>query len=158
VASLTLYFIAFNVLEASLPSIISKMAPAAAKGTAMGVYNTAQSLGVFVGGALGGYLSHKLGFASVFIFCSVMMFLWLILAFSMQSPPAVRTKMYSLDESAPELSSESADILKNNLAKLAGVIEAVVLPQERTIILKLDKTQDRDNSQLEAQVYKLLRG
>src|SRR5450830_1018489 len=158
VASLTLYFIAFNVLEASLPSIISKMAPAAAKGTAMGVYNTAQSLGVFVGGALGGYLSHKLGFASVFIFCSVMMFLWLILAFSMQSPQAVRTKMYSLDESAPELSSESADILKNNLAKLAGVIEAVVLPQERTIILKLDKTQDRDNSQLEAQVYKLLRG
>lgn len=158
VASLTLYFIAFNVLEASLPSIISKMAPAAAKGTAMGVYNTAQSLGVFVGGALGGYLSHKLGFASVFIFCSVMMFLWLILAFSMQSPPAVRTKMYSLDESAPELSSESADILKNNLAKLAGVIEAVVLPQERTIILKLDKTQDWDGSQLETQVYKLLRG
>ena len=154
VISLTLYFIAFNVLEASLPSIISKMAPAAAKGTAMGVYNTSQSLGVFVGGALGGYLSHKLGFASVFIFCSIMMFLWLILAYSMQPPPAVRTKMYSLDESVPELSNEHADILKNNLAKLVGVIEAVVLPQERTIILKIDKTQDWD----EAQVYKLLRG
>jgi MFS family permease len=154
VFSLTLYFIAFNVLEASLPSIISKIAPAAAKGTAMGVYNTSQSLGVFVGGALGGYLSHKLGFASVFIFCSVMMFLWLILAYSMQAPPAVRTKMYSLDEMAPELTNDQADMLKSELVKLTGVIEAVVLPQEHTVILKVDKSQDLD----EVQVHKLLRG
>lgn len=158
VISLTLYFIAFNVLEASLPSIISKMAPAAAKGTAMGVYNTSQSLGVFVGGALGGYLSHKLGFASVFIFCSVMMFLWLILAYSMQAPPALKTKMYSLDEASAELTSVQAELLKNNLAKLVGVIEAVVLPQERTIILKIDKTQEWDETQLQTQVYQLLRG
>lgn len=61
VASLSFYFIAFNVLEASLPSIISKLAPAASKGTAMGVYNTSQSLGIFVGGAVGGYLSHYHG-------------------------------------------------------------------------------------------------
>jgi MFS family permease len=158
VFSLTLYFIAFNVLEASLPSIISKMAPAAAKGTAMGVYNTSQSLGVFVGGALGGYLSHKIGFASVFIFCSVMMFLWLILAYSMQAPPALKTKMFSLDEASPELSAEQAEILKSNLAKLAGVVEAVVLPQERTIILKIDKTQTRDETELQTQAYQLLRG
>lgn len=154
VTSLTLYFIAFNVLEASLPSIISKMAPAAAKGTAMGVYNTAQSLGVFVGGALGGYLSHKLGFASVFIFCSVMMFLWLILAYSMQAPPAVRTKMYSMDEAVAELTSDKAEILRDKLIKLTGVIEAVVLPEERTVILKIDKVQDWD----ENQVHQLLRG
>lgn len=158
VVSLTLYFIAFNVLEASLPSIISKMAPAAAKGTAMGVYNTSQSLGVFVGGALGGYLSHKIGFASVFIFCSAMMFLWLILAYSMQAPPALKTKMFSLDEASPELTTEQADILKSNLAKLAGVVEAVVLPQERTIILKIDKTQTGDEAQLQTKVYQLLRG
>lgn len=158
VVSLTLYFIAFNVLEASLPSIISKMAPAAAKGTAMGVYNTSQSLGVFVGGALGGYLSHKIGFASVFIFCSIMMFLWLILAYSMQAPPALKTKMFSLDEASPELTIKQAELLKSNLAKLAGVVEAVVLPQERTIILKIDKTQAGDETQLQAHVYQLLRG
>lgn len=158
VVSLTLYFIAFNVLEASLPSIISKMAPAAAKGTAMGVYNTSQSLGVFVGGALGGCLSHKLGFASVFIFCSVMMFLWLILAYSMQAPPALKTKMFSLDEASPELTTEQAEILKSNLAKLASVVEAVVLPQERTIILKIDKAQTGDEAQLQTKVYQLLRG
>ncbi|MGZ8258174.1 MAG: MFS transporter [Methylotenera sp.] len=154
VASLTIYFIAFNVLEASLPSIISKIAPAAAKGTAMGVYNTAQSLGIFVGGAFGGYLSHAFGFASVFIFCSIMMFLWLILAYSMQAPPAVRTKMYTMSETADEMTVESASALKIELVKLTGVIEAAVLPQERTVILKIDKLHDWD----ESKVLKLLRG
>ncbi|NOS97982.1 MAG: MFS transporter [Methylotenera sp.] len=156
VFSLTLYFIAFNILEASLPSIISKMAPAAAKGTAMGVYNTSQSLGIFVGGAVGGYLSHKLDFASVFIFCSVMMLLWLILAYTMQAPPAVKTKMVSLDENSPELTGEQAITLKNQLAQLAGVIEAVVLPQERTVILKIDRMQSGDEAQLQAQVHTLV--
>lgn len=154
ITSLTVYFIAFNVLEASLPSIISKVAPAAAKGTAIGVYNTSQSLGIFIGGALGGYLSHTLGFSSVFIFCSVMMFLWLLLAFSMQAPPAVKTKMYSMDEEAGELTGKRATTLRNKLAKLDGVIEAVVLPQEFTVILKIDKSQDWDD----AQVLKLLKG
>lgn len=154
VVSLTMYFIAFNVLEASLPSIISKIAPAAAKGTAIGVYNTAQSLGIFVGGAFGGYLSHVYGFSSVFIFCSIMMFLWLLLAYSMQAPPAVKTKMYSMNEAAGELTGKAATTLRNKLAKLEGVIEAVVLPQEYTVILKIDKQQDWD----ETQVLKLLRG
>ncbi len=158
VASLTVYFIAFNVLEASLPSIISKVAPAAAKGTAMGVYNTSQSLGIFVGGALGGYLSHAFGFASVFIFCGVMMFLWLLLASSMQAPPAVRTKMFTMDESAGQMTDEAASLLKNKLLALDGVIEAVVLPQEFTVILKMDKSQDGDGSNLQSQVYQLLRG
>ncbi|MGB2831585.1 MAG: MFS transporter [Methylotenera sp.] len=158
VFSLTLYFIAFNVLEASLPSIISKIAPAAAKGTAMGVYNTTQSLGVFVGGALGGYLSHKFGFASVFIFCSIMMLLWLILAYSMQAPPAVKTKMYSMEEAADDLTNDQVAALRDQLAKLAGVIEAVVLPLERTVILKIDKSQHWDEAQMETLVHQLLRG
>jgi len=154
VASLTFYFIAFNVLEASLPSIISKIAPAAAKGTAMGVYNTSQSLGIFVGGAFGGYLSHVFGFASVFIFCSIMMLIWLILAYSMQAPAAVRTKMYTMSAKADVMTAEAAAKLKAKLAKIAGVIEVAVLPQERTLILKVDKLQDWD----ESQVLKLLRG
>jgi hypothetical protein len=83
-----------------------------------------------------------------------MMFLWLILAFSMQSPPAVKTKMYSMDEAAGELSSRRATTLRNKLAKLEGVIEAVVLPQEFTVILKIDKLHDWDD----AQVLKLLKG
>jgi MFS family permease len=120
----------------------------------MGVYNTSQSLGIFVGGALGGYLSHAFGFSSVFIFCGVMMFLWLLLAFSMQSPPAVRTKMYTMSDMAEQMTAEGVSALKSELVKLAGVIEAAVLPQERTVILKIDKSHDWD----ETQVYQLLRG
>jgi MFS family permease len=154
VASLTIYFIAFNLLEASLPSLISKIAPAAAKGTAMGVYNTAQSLGIFVGGAFGGYLSHVYGFASVFIFCGVMMVLWLLFASSMQAPLAVRTKMYTMHESADAMSAEQAGAIRTKLLELAAVVEAAVLPQERTVILKIDKSYDWDD----AQVYQLLKG
>ncbi len=154
VASLTIYFIAFNLLEASLPSLISKIAPAAAKGTAMGVYNTSQSLGIFVGGALGGYLSHVYGFSSVFIFCGMMMLLWLLFASSMQAPLAVRTKMYTMDEAADDMSADQAGAIRVKLLELAGVVEAAVLPQERTVILKLDKSYDWDD----AQVYQLLRG
>lgn len=154
VISLGLYFVAFNILEASLPSIISKVAPAAAKGTAIGVYNTAQSLGIFVGGALGGYLSHSLGFASVFIFCSIMIFLWLLLAISMQAPAAVRTKMYSMLDTGKLLSIKQTEALRQKLLKLKGVIEAVVLPEEHTVILKVDKLQDWD----ESHVHELLKG
>ena len=154
VISLSIYFVAFNILEASLPSIISKIAPAAAKGTAIGVYNTSQSLGIFVGGAFGGYLSHSLGFASVFIFCSIMIFLWLLMAVSMQPPATVKTKMYGMVDTGKALTAKQAESLRNKLAKLTGVIEAVVLPQEHTIILKIDKLQDWD----ESQVHQLLRG
>jgi len=70
VASLFVYFVAFNVLEASLPSLISKIAPPSAKGTAIGVYNTCQSLGVFFGGLLGGFLADRGGSFSVFSFCA----------------------------------------------------------------------------------------
>lgn len=137
VASLGAYFIAFNVLEASLPSIITKLAPAASKGTAIGVYNTSQSLGVFAGGALGGYLAHYHGYPSVFVFCSVLMALWLLMAGSMKAPPAVKSKMYHLEE----MSASRAKKLSAQLAKLAGVRESVVLPEEGMVILKVDIQQ-----------------
>lgn len=158
VFSLTLYFVAFNILEATLPSIISKIAPAAAKGTAMGVYNTTQSLGIFVGGALGGYLSHQFGYASVFIFCSVMMILWLIFAYSMQAPPAVKTKMFSMDESALNMHATEAEALKRSLTNLQGVLEVAVLPKELTVILKLDKSQSLNEAEMETLVHQLLKG
>ncbi len=158
VFSLTLYFVAFNILEATLPSIISKIAPAAAKGTAMGVYNTTQSLGIFVGGALGGYLSHQFGYASVFIFCSVMMILWLIFAYSMQAPPAVKTKMFSMDESALNMNATEVEALKRSLTNLQGVLEVAVLPKELTVILKLDKSQSLNEAEIETLVHQLLKG
>jgi MFS family permease len=141
VTSLTVYFVAFNVLEASLPSIISKVAPAASKGTAMGVYNTSQSLGVFLGGTVGGWLSHVHGYAAVFIFCSVLIGLWLALAASMEAPPAVKSRMFHLNE----MSADAGQRLADRLLKLQGVREAVVLADEGVALLKVDMhTWDED--------------
>jgi predicted MFS family arabinose efflux permease len=148
VFSLGAYFVAFNVLEASLPSIITKIAPAASKGTAIGVYNTTQSLGVFVGGTVGGYLSHYYGYASVFVFCSVLMALWLLFGLSMKAPPAVKSKMYHLKE----ISAAKAKTLATKLAALQGVRETVVLADEGMVILKVDMQQGWD----EAAVVRLI--
>jgi MFS family permease len=84
---LTLFFIAFNVLEATQPSWISRIAPADAKGTALGVYNTLQSTGLFLGGALGGWLAQHHGPAAVFLSCGGLALLWLALAATMNPPP-----------------------------------------------------------------------
>ena len=134
VVALTLYFIAFNVLEASLPSLVSKIAPAGAKGTAMGVYNTSQSLGLFVGGALGGVLAHQFGPPSVFVFGSVLIGLWLLLALGMRTPPAVKSLMYHVSVRAPD----DARRLEQRLAAVPGVAEAVVLAEEGAAYLKVN--------------------
>ena len=68
---LLVFFAAFNLLEATLPSLIAKMASPDAKGTAMGVYSSSQFLGAFAGGALGGWLRGMLGLKGVFAFATL---------------------------------------------------------------------------------------
>jgi len=87
VGLLLAFFIAFNVLEASQPSLVSRIAPPAAKGAALGVYNTLQSLGLFCGGALGGWLVQHAGPAAVFQVGAGLTLLWLIMAFNMKNLP-----------------------------------------------------------------------
>ena len=87
---LTLFFVAFNVLEATQPSWISKIAPPHAKGTALGIYNTLQSVGVFLGGALGGWLAQHVGAGSVSMLGGGLALAWLILAAGMKAPPIRR--------------------------------------------------------------------
>ena len=74
------FFSAFNVLEASLPSLVSRLAPPASKGSALGVYNTAQSLGLFTGGAMAGWVLGRFGPASVFEACAALLLFWLVVA------------------------------------------------------------------------------
>lgn len=82
------FFIGFNMLEASQPSLVSRLAPAHARGAALGVYNTLQSLGFFAGGALGGWLARAQGPTGLFVACAVAALVWLALAWPMQVPPA----------------------------------------------------------------------
>ena len=83
---LTLFFVAFNVMEATLPSWISRIAPPHAKGTALGIYNTLQSIGLFLGGALGGWLAQHHGAGAVSLFCAGLGLLWLVASAGLASP------------------------------------------------------------------------
>ena len=86
IIALIFYFIAFNYLEASLPSLVSKLAPIQRRGLALGVYNTSQSLGIFVGGSFGGLIANFYGYQGTFLFCSSLIMIWLILSISMKMP------------------------------------------------------------------------
>lgn len=85
------FFAGFNVLEASLPSLVSRLAPAGSKGAALGIYNTMQALGVFAGGALGGLLLARWGGGAVFAVCSALLVVWLATASGMRRWPGRRT-------------------------------------------------------------------
>jgi MFS family permease len=89
VAGLLVFFAAFNLLEASLPSMISKVAPAAQRGAAVGVYSSVQFLGTFVGAAAGGFLSQHFGAPAVFALCALLTVSWLPVAWPMSAPAAV---------------------------------------------------------------------
>jgi MFS family permease len=98
IGALVVFFTAFNLLEATLPSLVSKFAPPAAKGTAVGVYSSVQFLGTFVGAAGGGWLSQHHGPAAVFGFCLVLTALWLAASATMSAPPAYNQGTYSMGE------------------------------------------------------------
>jgi len=82
-----LFFVAFNILEASFPSLTSRLAPASARGLALGIYNTTQSAGMAAGAGIGGWLVQHLGRGSVFVFAAVTMALWFALALRLREIP-----------------------------------------------------------------------
>ncbi len=84
--ALVIFFSAFNLLEAKLPSLISKLSPKASKGTAMGVYSSSQFFGIFLGGLIGGWLYGEFGAVSIFVFSLMMISIWLLLTWDMVFP------------------------------------------------------------------------
>jgi len=78
------FFSAFNVLEALIPSLVSRLVPAHARGTAIGIYNTTQTLGLFCGGLLGGWIAGRYGPATVFGGCAALALAWLGIAYGMR--------------------------------------------------------------------------
>ena len=81
------FFVAFNLLEAAIPSLVTRVAPPRAKGTALGVYNTTQAFGLFAGGALGGLLAKHYGAAGVFMAAAALGLVWAAVAARMRIPP-----------------------------------------------------------------------
>lgn len=137
--ALLLFFTAFNLLEASLPSLISKMAPAESKGTAMGVYSTSQFVGAFLGGMLGGWVYGQYHLVGVFLFGAMASLLWLIVASGMRQPGYLSSYLINVGELDPLGAQE----LQMRLRDIPGVGEAVVMAQEGVAYLKVD-TQSVD--------------
>jgi predicted MFS family arabinose efflux permease len=85
---LLVFFVAFNILEATFPSLTSRLAPASARGLALGIYNTTQAIGLAVGAVVGGWLAEHFGGGSVFLFSALAMAAWVALALGMREVPA----------------------------------------------------------------------
>jgi hypothetical protein len=93
---LMLFFVAFNILEATQPSLISRIAPPHAKGAALGVYNTTQALGLFLGGVFGGVLAKYSGPGAVWLGGAMLAVVWLMLGLTMSMPPLRSRQAISL--------------------------------------------------------------
>jgi MFS family permease len=135
VPALLVFFTAFNLLESTLPSLISKVAPPDSKGTAMGVYSSSQFFGIFVGGSLGGWLQGHFGFAAAFGFSAVMAALWLIAALSMKSPGYLSSRLLKVGR----MGAAEAERLAARLKQVAGVIEVVIVGDEGVAYIKVDR-------------------
>jgi MFS family permease len=129
VALLLAFFVAFNILEATLPSLVSRIAPPASRGTALGVYNTTQALGLFVGGAVGGWLAGRFGDSAVFVFGIAIVALWLGTAWRMRIPGE------SAERTFPVRAGADPAALRGELLRLRGVRDAVIAPQQGVVRL-----------------------
>lgn len=132
---LCFFFAAFTFLEASLPSLISKIAPIASKGTAMGFYSTAQFLGVFCGAGLGGMIFGAFGLQYLLMAASLLAVLWLMLALSMKPPLYLSSKILSVSVHT----QNEARALEASLRAIQGVQDVYVSLSERIAYLKYDK-------------------
>jgi MFS family permease len=141
VAMLVVYFTAFNLLEAALPSLVSKVAPVVRKGTAMGVYTSSQFLGAFLGGLVGGWIHGQLGIGGVFLLGSAAALCWLVIASGMANPRHLTNHLLKIGD----LSSEEARQLEPKLAGVQGVAEVQVVAEDGIAYLKVDNaTLDRN--------------
>lgn len=135
VSLVLVFFIAFNLLEALLPSLISRRAPADAKGTAMGVYSSSQFLGAFLGGVVGGWMHQTFGVGGVLGFSALACALWFLAALGMRSPGTLSNRLLHVGP----LSIEEATRIGRRLRSVPGVVEAVVVPEDATAYLKVDR-------------------
>jgi MFS family permease len=133
-AAITIFFAGFNIMEASLPSLITKTAPPDAKGTAAGVYSSLQFLGIFAGGAGGGWVHQNAGNAGVFLLSAGLALLWLAAAATMAPPSYLTTRLVRISDAQVA----SAESLVGELRQIPGVADAVVIAEEKLAYLKVD--------------------
>ena len=130
-----LFFIGFNFLEAVQPSLVAKYSDVNTKGTAMGVYSTAQFLGIFVGGIIGGLVLQNWGISGVFVFSALMAILLLVIAMSLPRPDFFKTHLIKLKDEFINQPEKT----QTQLLAISGVKQAAVSVNEGLAYLKIDK-------------------
>ena len=126
---LLLFFTAFNLLEASLPSLIAKTAHADQKGTAMGVYSSSQFMGAFAGGVAGGFAHDVWGIDGAYMVALLMLSIWLLIAVFMKKPANLSTYLMKV-----------SDVTEQELLAVTGVVEVTVVKAEGVAYLKVQKS------------------
>jgi MFS family permease len=135
--NLFLFFGAFSLLEAMLPSLATKFSPANGKGTAMGVYSTCQFFGIFLGGTLAGLLlSWRHQTSDIFLFCGALALIWLAIASSMKKPKHFKLQLLNIES----LDAEQLKLLKRKLTEINGVKESELIVDDGIAYLKIDTT------------------
>ena len=135
------YFVAFNFLEANLPSLVSRFAPSSSKGTAMGIYSSSQFLGIFAGGALSGVIYQFAGFQGIFIINGCISLVWLGMSLYMQPDHYQLTLIIPYAGTNHDESS-----LMQTLQTLPGVQDAVYENTDHRIYLRVDKATYQNGS------------
>jgi predicted MFS family arabinose efflux permease len=134
VAAMTAFFVAFNIIEATLPSIVTKTAPPDAKGTATGVYSSSQFLGIFIGGTTGGLVNQSGGAASLFLLTMGIALVWLLVAATMSKPGHYTTRVIHIGAAK---AVDTALLLKR-FRQIPGVVDATIVASEELAYLKVD--------------------
>ncbi len=132
---IVMFFTAFNYLEATMPSILSRLAPAGVKGSVMGIYSSSQFLGAFAGGVVGGAIATRFDEQVIFLAMALLCVLWFIGTLGMQ--PLKKSKSFSFSTSLE--SEEQADVVAEHLINMPGVLEATLVYQESVAYLKIDE-------------------
>ena len=145
IACMVVYFTGFNTLEASLPAMVSRAAPMRARGAALGVYSTSQYLGAFAGGIIGGWLLGAGGERAVLVACAGLCIGWMSIAIGLRQPRRLSVEQIRIGA----VEGEAVETLTERLLAVPGVIEAVVVAEERTAWLRVDR-RSLDRSSLRA--------
>jgi len=137
----SLFFTCFNYLEANFPAMVSNIAPAGKKGSAMGVYASFQFFGAFIGGVLSGSIGELLGIQWVFILASILCCVWLLLIRGMDATN--RLKRYTL-----KTNNQTTDLVLQQLSELEGVVDITVVPNEQVMYIKAEQHFDIQQARL----------
>ena len=140
--AMVVFFWGFNLLEASMPSLVSKITDPRSKGMSMGVYSSSQFLGAFFGGVIAGVLIENFDRNAVFLFAFIMFLIWFLVAFSMKTPVSHKTITVSLKE----VDSGRAADYATQLLGLRGVADVIVVAEEGLAYIQVDKAtfEDKD--------------